>query len=105
LRGRDGLERPEVTPDQFEGARGVEVADDHDRRGVRAVVALVVAVEGVPRYVLDVAPPADDRPLVRMSGEGGGDDLPPEEPPGVVLAALQLAPHYRHRGVGVGLVD
>ena len=94
-----------MPPDQVEGPRGLEVAHDHDRGGVRAVVAPVVAVEGVPRHVLDVAPPADDRPLVRMSGEGRGDDLPPEEPPGVVLAPFQLAPHHRHLGVEVGLVD
>ena len=56
-------------------------------------------------HVLDVAAPADDRPPVRVGLEGGGGDRLPEEPPGAVLSPFQLAPHHRHLGVEVRLVD
>src|SRR5262249_6327861 len=84
---------------------GRDIADDDGHRVVGAVVCPVVLVEGVPRYVFDVAPPADHRPAVGMSLDGRGHDILEQEPPRAVLAALRLAPDARHPRVEAGLVD
>ena len=84
---------------------GLEVADDHDRRVVRSVVRAVVLAEGFPRHLLDVAPPPDDRPVIGMRLDRRRGHRLAQERVGIVLAALQLAPHHRHLGVEVGLVD
>ena len=99
------LDRTEVLSGQPERVGGRDVTDDDRDRVAGAVVRPVVLVDGVPGHVLDVAPPADHRPVVGMGLEGHRHHGLPQEPSGAVLAALQLAPHHGHLGVQVRLVD
>ena len=101
----DRLDRAEVLADQPERVGRRHVADDDRDRVAGTVVGPVVLIDGVSGHVLDVAPPADHRPAVRMSLEGRRHHGLPQEPPGAVLAPLQLAPHHGHLGVQVRLVD
>ena len=79
----------------------VEVADHHRRRVVRVVEGVVELAQPLRRHLLDVAPPADRRVVVRVLAERRGERVLVEHLEGRVLAPLELVAHDRHLGHAV----
>ena len=92
---------PKCAGEQLERLGLLEVADDHRRRVVRVVEDVVELAQPLRRDLLDVAPPADRRVVVRVLAERRGERVLVEDLEGRVLAALELVAHDRHLGHAV----